>query len=122
MPEMVVGAVLMEGPMSYEKVVAVVNPDGSPINVDGAVSSVAGKTGAVTLAAGDITSGTFAIARIPTGTSGTTVALGNHTHAGLMTGSATNVPDSTATDTAGLVADFNALLDALAARGIITNT
>jgi hypothetical protein len=31
--------------------------------------------------AGDVTSGTFDIARIPTGTSGTTVSLGNHTHA-----------------------------------------
>ena len=33
------------------------------------------------LAASKITSGTFAIARIPTGTLGTQVALGNHTHA-----------------------------------------
>lgn len=32
------------------------------------------------LDAGDTTTGTFNIARIPTGTSGTTVALGNHTH------------------------------------------
>jgi hypothetical protein len=31
--------------------------------------------------AGDVTSGTFDIARIPTGTSGTTVSFGNHTHA-----------------------------------------
>ncbi|QVJ00333.1 hypothetical protein KGD82_16350 [Nocardiopsis eucommiae] len=36
-------------------------------------------------AAGDIASGTLAIGRIPTGTSGTTVALGNHTHANLAT-------------------------------------
>lgn len=34
-----------------------------------------------THAAGDVTSATFAIARIPTGTSSTTVSLGNHTHA-----------------------------------------
>jgi hypothetical protein len=34
-------------------------------------------------AAADITSGVFAIGLIPTGTSGTTVALGNHTHAGV---------------------------------------
>lgn len=40
---------------------------------------VLGKPGGVH-AAGDIDSGTFAIARIPTGTSGSTVALGNHSH------------------------------------------
>jgi hypothetical protein len=34
-----------------------------------------------THAASDTTSGTFDIARIPTGTSGSTVSLGNHTHA-----------------------------------------
>lgn len=34
------------------------------------------------LDAGDTTTGTFNIARIPTGTTGTTVALGNHTHSG----------------------------------------
>ena len=34
-----------------------------------------------THAASDVTSGVFNIARIPTGTSGTTVSLGNHTHA-----------------------------------------
>lgn len=36
--------------------------------------------------AADITSGTFAIARIPTGTTGITVALGNHTHAQITIG------------------------------------
>lgn len=35
------------------------------------------------LDAGDTTTGIFAIGRIPTGTSGTTVALGNHAHAGV---------------------------------------
>lgn len=62
------------------------------------VLSVAGRTGDVVLAAGDIASGTFSssripnldaaklttgifdIDRIPTGTSATTVALGNHAH------------------------------------------
>jgi hypothetical protein len=38
-----------------------------------------------THATSDITSGTLDIARIPTGTSGTTVALGNHTHSSLPT-------------------------------------
>lgn len=37
-------------------------------------------TASHTHAASDVTSGTLDIARIPTGTSGTTVALGNHTH------------------------------------------
>lgn len=36
-------------------------------------------------AAADISSGTLAIARIPTGTTSSTVALGNHTHAGMLT-------------------------------------
>lgn len=38
-----------------------------------------------THAAGDVTSGTFAVAQIPTGSTGTTVALGNHTHAAATT-------------------------------------
>ena len=43
--------------------------------------------------AAGITSGTLAIDRIPTGTTGTTVALGNHTHTGFLTasGGITNV-------------------------------
>lgn len=36
------------------------------------------------LDAAKITSGTFAVARIPTGTTATTVALGNHTHSDLV--------------------------------------
>jgi hypothetical protein len=41
-----------------------------------------------THAAADVSSGTFDIARIPTGTTGTTVALGNHNHAlSTLTGS-----------------------------------
>jgi hypothetical protein len=38
-------------------------------------------------AAADITSGTLDLARIPTGTTSSTVALGNHTHTGFLTGS-----------------------------------
>ena len=48
----------------------------------------------------DVTSGTFDIARIPTGTTGTTVALGNHTHsASSLTGTtlASNVVNSSIT-------------------------
>jgi hypothetical protein len=43
-----------------------------------------------THAAADVASGTLDVARVPTGTSGTTVALGNHTHAA----GAWTVPDS----------------------------
>lgn len=64
-------------------------------------------------AAGDINSGTLNIARIPTGTSGTTVALGNHTHTKADVGLANvdntsdaNKPVSTAQQTA-----LNAKLD-----------
>lgn len=46
-----------------------------------------------THAAGDISSGTLAIGRIPTGTSSTTVALGNHTHSGMVSS-----PDVTTID------------------------
>ncbi|MER7500447.1 capsid cement protein [Nonomuraea pusilla] len=56
------------------------------------------------------------------GTTGTTAAAGNHTHAGLMTGSATAVNNSSASDAAALVTDFNALLAALRARGVITGS
>lgn len=45
-----------------------------------AVTSVAGRTGDVVLAAGDVASGVFSIARMPTGTTGTTVSFGDHTH------------------------------------------
>lgn len=47
-----------------------------------------------THAAGDVTSGTFAFARIPTGTTGSTVAVGNHTHNwdSIVAGGTLNVP------------------------------
>ena len=53
-------------------------------------SSITGKPSTFTPAAhthsaDDITSGTLAIARIPTGTTSSTVALGNHTHSGYAT-------------------------------------
>ena len=60
-----------------------------------------------THAASDVTSGTLDVARLPTGTSGTTVALGNHTHTaadvGAVAGSvrltvATSSPGSPATN------------------------
>lgn len=54
------------------------------------------------------------------GSTATTAAAGNHTHAGLLTGSAAAVNNSVATDAAGVVTDFNALLASLRTRGIIT--
>ena len=58
-------------------------------------SSITGKPSTFTPAAhthsaDDITSGTLAIARIPTGTTSSTVALGNHTHSGYATTSQLN--------------------------------
>ncbi len=81
---------------------------GSPGTPSTSVLSVAGRTGDVVLNAGDIASGTFSTNRIPdmsadkitsgkidvdilpTGTSATTVALGNHTHSGYATSSHTH--------------------------------
>ncbi|MGH7218286.1 MAG: hypothetical protein ACREGE_02490 [Candidatus Microsaccharimonas sp.] len=54
--------------------------DNADAATGGGVTTVAGRSGDVVLAAGDVASGTFDIARIPTGTSGTTVARGDHTH------------------------------------------
>lgn len=51
--------------------------------VDTALSGKAAATH--THATADVTSGTFAIARIPTGTTSTTVSLGDHTHAYIAT-------------------------------------
>lgn len=56
---------------------------------------------------------------VAVGTSAGTAAAGNHTHAGLMSGSAPAVPDSEAEDVETLVGDLNALLSALRARGVI---
>lgn len=78
-------------------------------------------------AAGDITTGTLALARIPTGTTGTTVALGNHTHAGVYANAShthaiadvTNLQTtldakaaSSHTHTAANITDFSAAADA----------
>lgn len=51
------------------------------------------------------------------GTTGTTAAAGND--ARLLTGTAVAQADSTATDVAGLLVDFNALLAKLRTRGIL---
>lgn len=71
-----------------------------------------------THAASAVTSGQFAIAQIPTGTTSSTVALGDHTHNGLMTGSATAVADAAGDTPTGT--EFNDLLTALRARGVIS--
>lgn len=54
------------------------------------------------------------------GTGASQAAAGNHTHPGLMSGSAPAVADSEAADVAALVADFNTLLSALRTRGVIS--
>lgn len=99
-------------PASDGELYALVNHTHSGGGGGGAVDSVFGRTGAVTAQAGDysadkITSGTFAIARIPTGTSGTTVALGNHLHTGVYdpAGSASAAASAAASALAGHEAD-----------------
>lgn len=69
-------------------------------------------------AATDINSGTLAFARVPTGTTASTVAVGNHTHPGLLTGSGSAVAN--ATDEASAVTQLNALLAVLRTRGVIS--
>lgn len=54
------------------------------------------------------------------GTGALQAAAGNHTHSGLMTGSAVAQTNTAATDVAGLVTDFNALLVKLRNRGVIS--
>lgn len=70
-----------------EKSVSVTLPVSSSSASSVAWSSITGKPSSFTPSshthsADDITTGTLAIARIPTGTKSTTVALGNHTHTG----------------------------------------
>lgn len=83
-------------------------------------------TGRSVLTATDATAARTAIgagtSSLALGTTASTAAPGNHTHSGLLTGSATAVNNSTATDVAGLVTDFNNLLAALRTRGIITGS
>ena len=71
-----------------------------------------------THAAADVSSGTLALARIPTGTTASTVSLGNHTHPGLLTGAAAAVAD--AADEASAVVQLNALLAVLRTRGVLS--
>ena len=55
---------------------------GNLVITRGTVSGGSSAPAAHTHDAADITSGKLALARIPTGTTGSTVALGNHTHSG----------------------------------------
>lgn len=79
------------------------------------------------LPAGNLT-GTIALARIPTGTSSTTVALGNHTHSSYtnqnafsnVTVGSTTIAADTTTDTLTLVAGSNITLTADATNDKIT--
>jgi microcystin-dependent protein len=53
-------------------------------NLRGGIASVNGISGTnIVLAANNITTGVLPIAQVPTGTTGTTVALGNHLHTGV---------------------------------------
>lgn len=53
-------------------------------NLRGGIASVNGVSGTnITLGANNITTGVLPIAQVPTGTTGTTVALGNHNHSGV---------------------------------------
>jgi hypothetical protein len=54
------------------------------------------------------------------GTTATTAAAGNHTHTGLMSGSAVAQAASVAADVPALLTDFNALLTKLRNRGVIS--
>lgn len=74
-----------------------------------------------THAGADISSGTVPFARIPTGTTASTVALGNHGHGnGLMAASAPPIADATEfADLPAAVTAHNALLAALRTRGVI---
>ncbi|MCK1813260.1 hypothetical protein MTQ13_03055 [Streptomyces sp. XM4011] len=90
---------------------------------DGSVGTDQLADGAVTaakLASGAIPSG--AAAGTPSlralGTGATQAAAGNHTHTGLLTGSASAVAN--ATDEASAVTQLNALLAVLRTRGVIS--
>ena len=97
----------------------------APATWDPATSTIGVTTGttAGTAAAGNDSrlvqgaAGTATVRQL--GTGATQAAAGNHSHTGLMSGSAPSVADSTATDVAGLVADFNALLAVLRTRGVL---
>lgn len=90
---------------------------------DGAIGTSQLADGAVTaakLAAGAVPSN--AAAATPSlraiGTGATQAAAGNHTHTGLLTGSASAVAN--ATDEASAVTQLNALLAVLRTRGVIS--
>jgi len=107
-------------------------------DVEGLQDELDDKADTVHTHAGTDLTSDVAIANIPTGTSGTTVALGNHTHAianvvnlqttlngkqdtlaagVVMTGTASAVEDVAAAPT---MEEFNGLLAALRVRGVIS--
>ncbi|PJN53661.1 hypothetical protein PAEVO_03820 [Paenibacillus sp. GM2FR] len=109
----------------YPSYIVFLDADGDPIDIGGG-------GGPVTVAWADV-SGKPSTFPPTIGTTASTAAAGNHTHAvanitGLqtaldakLTGSkAPAQANSTATDVAGLVADFNALLAKLRTAGVIT--
>ncbi|NJQ04286.1 hypothetical protein [Streptomyces lonarensis] len=90
----------------------------------------AGSVGTEQLADGAVTAAKLASGAVPSGaaagtpslralgTSATQAAAGNHTHAGLLAGSASAVAN--ATDEASAVTQLNALLAVLRTRGVIS--
>lgn len=91
------------------------DPETSTVGVTVGTAAGTVAAGNHTHAASAITSGTLAIARIPTGTTSATVATGDRG----LSGAAAAQADSTASDVAGLVADLNALLAKLRTRGVL---
>lgn len=68
-----------------------------------------------THAAEDIDSGTLAIGRIPTGTTATTVSLGNHTHTAAAVGAAPASHTHTVANVTGLQAELDSKVESVVA-------
>lgn len=73
-----------------------------------------------THAAADIASGTLAIARIPTGTTATTVALGNHTHTAAAVGAAPASHTHTIANVTSLQTTLDSKVDSVTAGTGVT--
>ena len=88
---------LSNGNILFEPDGTILSSDGGNLTWNGTDVSLEGHTHS----ASDITSGTLAIARIPTGTTSSTVALGNHVHLGYA--STVHTHSAATTSTAGFM-------------------